>query len=228
MAASVVGVVLTLHLSRIRNRANPKAFHLLCCCYLLIPMKTRTSWIHHILIMTRVISIMTLLARSRGTTAISRQFKSSLSFLNIRGGASSEPESNSMAFNDNERKFATVSSSKETQFVTLAAPAPGSRMCLSDFVYTYIFDFYFGFRSKLNTHIVCVAFHLALPVHDLNIAKDFYGRVLGCIEGRSSSKVQYAFSAFRSLCSFYRESLMISIGYFDSLFFGYDTRLHVY
>jgi hypothetical protein len=100
---------------------------------------------------------MTLLARSRGTTAISRQFQSSLSFLNIRGGASSEPESNSMSFNDNERKFATVSSSKETQFVTLAAPAPGSRMCLSDFVYIYTFDFYFGFRSKLNTRILFVS-----------------------------------------------------------------------
>ena len=29
-------------------------------------------------------------------------------------------------------------------------------------------------------------FHLAFPVHDLNAARDFYGRVLGCEEGRSS------------------------------------------
>ncbi len=29
-------------------------------------------------------------------------------------------------------------------------------------------------------------FHLAFPVHDLNAARDFYGRVLGCPEGRSS------------------------------------------
>lgn len=29
-------------------------------------------------------------------------------------------------------------------------------------------------------------FHLAFAVHDLNAARDFYGRVLGCSEGRSS------------------------------------------
>ena len=29
-------------------------------------------------------------------------------------------------------------------------------------------------------------FHLAFPVHDLATARDFYGRTLGCAEGRSS------------------------------------------
>lgn len=29
-------------------------------------------------------------------------------------------------------------------------------------------------------------FHLAFPVHDLNAAREFYGGVLGCVEGRSS------------------------------------------
>jgi extradiol dioxygenase family protein len=29
-------------------------------------------------------------------------------------------------------------------------------------------------------------FHLAFPVHDLALARDFYGRMLGCPEGRSS------------------------------------------
>ncbi|HEY0171252.1 MAG TPA: VOC family protein [Pyrinomonadaceae bacterium] len=29
-------------------------------------------------------------------------------------------------------------------------------------------------------------FHLAFPVHDLSAARDFYGGVLGCPEGRSS------------------------------------------
>ena len=29
-------------------------------------------------------------------------------------------------------------------------------------------------------------FHLAFPVHDLALARDFYGSVLGCPEGRSS------------------------------------------
>ena len=31
-------------------------------------------------------------------------------------------------------------------------------------------------------------FHLAFPVHDLNAARDFYGRMLGCPEGRSSDQ----------------------------------------
>ena len=31
-------------------------------------------------------------------------------------------------------------------------------------------------------------FHLAFPVHDLDAARDFYGRVLGCPEGRSSAQ----------------------------------------
>ena len=29
-------------------------------------------------------------------------------------------------------------------------------------------------------------FHLAFPVHDLSAARDFYGGLLGCLEGRSS------------------------------------------
>jgi uncharacterized protein len=30
-------------------------------------------------------------------------------------------------------------------------------------------------------------FHLAIPVHDLNAARDFYGGLFGCSEGRSSA-----------------------------------------
>ena len=33
-------------------------------------------------------------------------------------------------------------------------------------------------------------FHYAFPVHDLELAKEFYGNVLGCVEGRSSTKWQ--------------------------------------
>ncbi|GMH73692.1 hypothetical protein TL16_g06258, partial [Triparma laevis f. inornata] len=33
-------------------------------------------------------------------------------------------------------------------------------------------------------------FHYAFPVHDLSLAKEFYSTVLGCVEGRSSSKWQ--------------------------------------
>jgi extradiol dioxygenase family protein len=46
------------------------------------------------------------------------------------------------------------------EYETLATPAPGS------------------------------PFHYAFPVHDLELAKDFYGNVLGCKEGRSSEKWQ--------------------------------------
>ena len=48
----------------------------------------------------------------------------------------------------------------DVEFVTLATPAPGS------------------------------PFHYAFPVHDLELAKNFYGGVLGCVEGRSSEKWQ--------------------------------------
>lgn len=47
-----------------------------------------------------------------------------------------------------------------TEYVTLDTPAPGS------------------------------PFHYAFPVHDLEVAKDFYGNILGCKEGRSSEKWQ--------------------------------------
>ena len=30
-------------------------------------------------------------------------------------------------------------------------------------------------------------FHLAFPVHDLMAARDFYGTLLGCTEGRSAA-----------------------------------------
>lgn len=33
-------------------------------------------------------------------------------------------------------------------------------------------------------------FHFAFPVHDLEAAREFYGEVLGCQEGRSSAKWQ--------------------------------------
>jgi len=54
-----------------------------------------------------------------------------------------------------------MSSTKDAEsFVKLSDPAPGS------------------------------PFHYAFPVHNLKLAKDFYGGVLGCAEGRSSEKWQ--------------------------------------
>jgi uncharacterized protein len=51
-------------------------------------------------------------------------------------------------------------SSPPPQYVVLSEPAPGS------------------------------PFHYAFPVHNLQAAKEFYGNVLGCLEGRSSEKWQ--------------------------------------
>lgn len=55
--------------------------------------------------------------------------------------------------------LATLARGGATEFETLAPPAPGS------------------------------PFHYAFPVHNLDAAKEFYGSVLGCVEGRSSEKV---------------------------------------
>ena len=44
-------------------------------------------------------------------------------------------------------------------------------------------------------------FHLAIPVHNLQAAKDFYGGVLGLVEGRSSLKWQdYNFYGNQFVC----------------------------
>jgi len=63
----------------------------------------------------------------------------------------------------NSRAFLSIrggSGDRPTKYETLADPAPGS------------------------------PFHYAFPVHDLQAAKEFYGDVLGCVEGRSSEKWQ--------------------------------------
>ncbi|KAL7561061.1 hypothetical protein ACA910_011896 [Epithemia clementina (nom. ined.)] len=44
-------------------------------------------------------------------------------------------------------------------------------------------------------------FHYAFPVHDLELAKKFYGQVLGCEEGRSSTKWQdYSLHGHQIVC----------------------------
>ena len=54
---------------------------------------------------------------------------------------------------------------------------------------------------SLLTFIKNIAFHLALPVHDLDVAKNFYGNVLGCEEGRSSQKWQdYSLHGHQIVC----------------------------
>mmetsp|Transcript_33047 Transcript_33047/g.65680 ORF Transcript_33047/g.65680 Transcript_33047/m.65680 type:complete len:193 (+) Transcript_33047:467-1045(+) len=45
------------------------------------------------------------------------------------------------------------------------------------------------------------AFHYAFPVHSLSAAKHFYGTILGCSEGRSSSKWQdYSLHGHQIVC----------------------------
>ena len=45
-------------------------------------------------------------------------------------------------------------------------------------------------RDSALTLLRARALALAPQVHDLDAAKDFYGGVLGCVEGRSSTKWQ--------------------------------------
>jgi len=44
-------------------------------------------------------------------------------------------------------------------------------------------------------------FHLAIPVHDLAAAREFYGRMMGCEEGRSSARwVDFNFLGHQLVC----------------------------
>lgn len=46
-----------------------------------------------------------------------------------------------------------------------------------------------------------VPFHVAVPVHNLEAAKEFYGGILGCDEGRSSTKWQdYSLHGHQVVC----------------------------
>ena len=46
-------------------------------------------------------------------------------------------------------------------------------------------------------------FHLAIPVHDLDAARAFYGGVLGCAEGRSSKTwIDYNLGGAQVVCHF--------------------------
>lgn len=55
--------------------------------------------------------------------------------------------------------------------------------------------------TKLSDPAPGSPFHYALPVHNLDIAKQFYGEVLGCAEGRSSEKWQdYSLNGHQIVC----------------------------
>jgi len=54
-------------------------------------------------------------------------------------------------------------------------------------------------------------FHLAIPVHDLAVARAFYGNLLGCPEGRSSdSWVDFNFFGHQLVCHLNQESAKAS------------------
>ena len=66
---------------------------------------------------------------------------------------------------------AVAAATTQQQYETLSKPAPGT------------------------------PFHYAFPVHSLRLAKDFYGTVLGCQEGRSSEKWQdYSLHGHQIVC----------------------------
>lgn len=45
------------------------------------------------------------------------------------------------------------------------------------------------------------SFHLAIPVHDLDAAREFYGQILGCPEGRSAPDwVDFNFAGHQLVC----------------------------
>jgi hypothetical protein len=79
--------------------------------------------------------------------------------------------------------FATMARGGATEFETPATPAPGT------------------------------PFHYAFPVHNLNAAKEFYGNVLGCAEGRSSEKVGSSVRFLQEACDVIESS-------FSHFFFG--------
>ena len=47
---------------------------------------------------------------------------------------------------------------------------------------------FFPMSSMLPAAAAMPPFHLAFPVHDIGVARQFYGELLGCPEGRSSSE----------------------------------------
>ncbi len=87
-------------------------------------------------------------------------------------------------------------SAKSAGMTVVAVPDPGCRdligFGIADLVLTSLAHFDDGILSELATgatmpHMARPRFHLAFPVDDLDLARYFYGQVLGCREGRSAS-----------------------------------------
>lgn len=99
----------------------------------------------------------------------------SLAFIQrISGGDQQRPNHrhfSSMAAPVAETAAESTTAPQQQQYETLSKPAPGT------------------------------PFHYAFPVHSLHLAKEFYGTVLGCQEGRSSEKWQdYSLHGHQIVC----------------------------
>ena len=96
------------------------------------------------------------------------------SLLGLRGGGGDEVSDPPISRGISSTPAVADSSQAEgekTEYVTLDKPAPGS------------------------------PFHYAFPVHSLDAAKEFYGNILGCKEGRSSTKWQdYSLHGHQIVC----------------------------
>ena len=60
---------------------------------------------------------------------------------------------------------------------------------------------------EIHNKKLATPFHHAIPVHDLDLAKKFYGEILGCKEGRSSKTwVDYSLYGNQLVCHYVGDS----------------------
>jgi hypothetical protein len=127
-----------------------------------IATQKRSSQYNILTMMKRVFTgLATLTPLARGHSA-PYPFAASSVLASLRGGSESSPSA-TVTGSVTARSFSSNNSgagASSPEYTSLAEPAPGS------------------------------PFHWAFPVHNLQAAKEFYGNVLGCKEGRSSVKWQ--------------------------------------
>ncbi|KAL7510165.1 hypothetical protein ACHAXN_007073 [Cyclotella atomus] len=131
-------------------------------------------------------------AASLGLSKYSRTSLQTSLFL--RGGS----DDDALSVSHQGKEFSTSSGKEEQKYVTLSEPAPGSRK----FRHVYsCCKHLFNAILSLTLPLPPIAFHYAFPVHSLEEAKQFYGQVLGCQEGRSSEKWQdYSLHGHQIVC----------------------------
>jgi hypothetical protein len=91
--------------------------------------------------------------------------------VSLRGGGSNDDDDRIRHHEIESATSSTSTTASTTRYTVLSEPAPGC------------------------------PFHYAFPVHDLEVAKHFYGTILGCNEGRSSEKWQdYSLHGHQIVC----------------------------